>query len=63
MAYFVHPTTISKDQKVADIQIVVDVCPQKAVPKCVWLTIGGDQGDYPGKVTTQTADLTTVNCI
>ena len=46
--------------KVAYIQIVVDICPQKAVPKCAWLTIGRDQVDYPGEVTTQTADLTTV---
>ena len=38
----------------------MDVCPQKAVPKWVRLTISGDQANYPGEVTTQPADLTTV---
>ena len=59
-AYFVHPNTIPKDQKVAYIRIVVDICPQKAVPECVRPTIGGNGVDYFGEVTTQTAYLTTV---
>ena len=41
----------------AYIQIVMGICQQKAVPKCVRLTIGGDKVNYPREVT---ADLTTV---
>ena len=60
MVYFVHPTTIPKDRAVTYIRTVVDISPQKAVPECVRFTISGDRVQYPGKVTTQTADLTRV---
>ena len=38
----------------------MNIQPQKAVPECIRLTIGGDRGKYHGEVTTHTADLTIV---
>ena len=40
-------------------QIVVDYRKQKADPNRVWITVGGDLIDYPHKLTTHTADVTT----
>ena len=52
-----HPAAIPKDQTVAYIQIIVDICPQNSVPKCdhQWRI-----SQVPGEATTQTADFTTV---
>ena len=52
MAYFIHPTNIPKDRVVENMRIVVDICPQKTVPKHVRLTISGDRVKYHGEVTT-----------
>ena len=40
-------------------RIVVDYCPQKEDPNHVRITVGGNLIDYPGELTTLTADLTT----
>ena len=52
MTYFVHPATIPKDRVDAYIRFEVDICPHKAVPKHVRLTMVGDRAKYPGEVTT-----------
>jgi hypothetical protein len=39
--------------------IVVELRPQKAEVECTRLTVGGDRINYPGVVSTETADLTT----
>ena len=56
---FIPKASIPKTRKTAYIRIVIDIHPNKAIHKRVRLTIGGDQIDYPGEVTTQTVDLTT----
>jgi hypothetical protein len=52
------PTT-PKEQTVTYAQIVVDYRPQKADPNRVRNTVGGNLIDYPGELTTRTADLVT----
>ena len=44
-------------------RIVVDYCLQKADPNRVRLTAGGNLIDYPGELTTCTADLTTTKML
>jgi hypothetical protein len=51
--------TIPKDQTVTYARIVVDYRPQKADPNQVRITVGGNLIDYPGELTTRTADLVT----
>jgi hypothetical protein len=43
--------------------IVVNFRPQKSVPNCVHLTASGNLINYPGELTTQTADLTTTKLL
>jgi hypothetical protein len=51
---------IPKDRTITYGQIVIDHRPQKADPNQVRITAGGNLiTDYPGEVTTRTADLTT----
>ena len=57
---FIRPSAIPTGKKATYIRIVVDIRPNKKVKERVRLTIGGDQVDYQGEVTTRTADLTTV---
>ena len=56
---FIRRADVPRDRKVAYIRIVVDIRPSKAVQERVRLTVGGDQVDYPGEVTTRTAELQT----
>ena len=56
---FVKRKDIPPKRKVAYIRIVVDIRQAKAVQERVRLTVGGDQVDYPCKVTTRTAELQT----
>ncbi len=49
---------IQKNQTVTYAHVVVNFCPQKANPHCIQITAGGNLIDYPGKLSTQTADLT-----
>ena len=44
---------IPKDCIVTYAQVAVDCCPQKADPNHVWITVGGNMIDYPGKLTTR----------
>ncbi len=50
-----HP----KNQTVTYARIVVDFHPQKADPHRIRITAGGNLINYPGKLLTWTADLTT----
>ena len=44
-------------------RIVVDYRPQKEDPNRVRITVGGNLIDYPGELTTRTADLTTAKIL
>jgi hypothetical protein len=50
---------IPKDGRVTYAQIMVDYRPQKIDPNWVRITVGGNLIDYPGELTTRTADLIT----
>jgi hypothetical protein len=50
---------IPKDRTVTYARIVVDYRPQKGDPNRVRITVGGNLIDYPGELTTRTADLIT----
>ena len=50
---------IPKDRTVTYTRIVVDYRPQKDDPNRVRITVGGNLIDYPGELTTRTADLIT----
>ena len=54
---------IPNDRTVTYTRIVVDYRPQKADPNRVRLTVGGNLIDYPGELTTRTADLTTTKML
>jgi hypothetical protein len=50
---------IPRDRTVTYARIVVDYRPQKDDPNRVRITVGGNLIEYPGELTTRTADLTT----
>eukprot|EP00970_Alexandrium_tamarense_P017799 scaffold11398_cov137-Alexandrium_tamarense.AAC.1 len=50
---------IPKDRVITYARIVVDYRPQKEDPNRVRITAGGNLINYPGELTTRTADLTT----
>ncbi len=50
---------IPKNQTVTYARVVVDFHPQKADPHRIQITVGGNLINYPGKLSTCTADLTT----
>ncbi|KAL7538190.1 hypothetical protein ACHAXR_008359, partial [Thalassiosira sp. AJA248-18] len=52
-------SNIPGDRTVTYARIVVDYRPQKKDPNRVRITAGGNLIDYPGELTTRTADLTT----
>ncbi|MCP4748318.1 MAG: hypothetical protein GY874_19600, partial [Desulfobacteraceae bacterium] len=54
---------IPEDQKITYAWIVLDYCPQKDDPNRVLITVGGNLIEYPGKLTTRTADLTTTKLL
>ena len=54
---------IPRDRTVTYTRIVVDYRPQKADPNRVRLTAGGNLIEYPGELTTRTADLTTTKML
>ena len=54
---------IPKDRRVTYARIVVDYRPQKDDPNRVRITVGGNLLDYPGELTTRTADLTTTKLL
>ena len=54
---------IPRDRTVTYTRVVVDYRPQKNDPNRVRLTAGGNLIDYPGELTTRTADLTTTKIL
>ncbi len=50
---------IPRNQTVTYAHVVVNFCPQKADPHCIRITAGGNLINYPGELSTKTADLTT----
>ena len=50
---------IPKDRVVTYARVVVDHRPQKADPNRIRITAGGNLINYPGELTTRTADITT----
>ena len=50
---------IPKDETVTYARMVVNYPPQKPDPNRVCITAGGNLINYPGELTTRTADLTT----
>ena len=54
---------IPKDRVIMYTRIVVDYRPQKKDPNRVRLTAGGNLINYPGELTTRTADLTTTKIL
>ena len=54
---------IPKDRTVTYARIVVDYRPQKEDPNRVRITVGGNLIEYPGELTTRTADLTTAKIL
>jgi hypothetical protein len=61
--HFVKFSSIPKDRKVAYLRLVVADRPQKTNPRRVRWTVGGDQIDYPGDVSTKTSDMLTTKIL
>jgi hypothetical protein len=51
---------LPKNQTVTYASIVVDFCSQKSDPHPIRITAGGNLINYPGELSTRTADLTTL---
>jgi hypothetical protein len=51
---------IPKDRMVMYARVVIDFRPQKADPHQIRITAGGNLINYPGELSTRTADLTTL---
>jgi hypothetical protein len=56
---FIRRSNIPKGQKVMYGSFVLDIKDHKEEKECTRLTVGGDQIEYPGDKSTQTAGLTT----
>ncbi len=54
---------IPKDRTITYIRVVVDHRPQKEDPNHIWITAGGNLIDYPGELTTRTADIRTAKLL
>jgi hypothetical protein len=60
---FIHKTQVPKDCMVTYARFCCDYRPQKSEPYRCRITVGGDQTNYVGEVSTKTADLTTIKCL
>lgn len=58
-----HEIPAERQHNVTYLRFVCDVRPQKAERNRTRVTVGGNLIDYPGDVSTRTADLTTVKCM
>jgi hypothetical protein len=62
--FFIPIKDMPKGRRATYTQIVCADCPEKVDPQQVRFTVGRDQVDYPGIVTTKkTADLTTAKIL
>ena len=58
--FFIHKSKVPRHKKPTYIRVVTAYRPEKAKPKRVRITVGGDRIDYDGNVSTKTADLAVV---
>ena len=61
--FFIPVNAIPKDKKPTYLKIVAAFRPEKANPRRVRFTVGGDRITYDGDVSTKTADLSTVKTL
>ena len=61
--HFIRFDQIPQGRKATYLRLVVSDRPMKANPRRVRFTVGGDRVDYPGDVSTKTADLTTAKIL
>jgi hypothetical protein len=61
--FFIHPSKIPSGRSATYLRIVCADRPEKAQPRRVRHTLGGDRIDYPGNTSTKTADLTTAKVL
>ena len=61
--FFIHYHEKPKDRKATYANFVVDIRPEKEETHRVRLTVGGNLIEYPGNVSTETADLTTAKIL
>ena len=61
--HFIRFTKIPKDRKATYLRIVVADRPMKSNPRRVRWTVGGDQVEYPGDVSTKTSDMVTAKIL
>ena len=54
---------IPKDRTITYAWVVVNHRPQKEDPNHIWITAGGNLINYPGKLTTRTANITTAKLL
>jgi hypothetical protein len=59
--FFIPHTSIPKDKKPTYLQAVSAFRSEKANPRCIHWTVGGDSIYYAADVSTKAADLTTAN--
>jgi hypothetical protein len=60
---FIHPSQIPQGRKVTYLRVVSAFRPEKTNPRRVRWTVGGDRVEYPGDVSTKTADLCTAKLL
>ena len=58
--YFIHPSQKSANRTATYIRIVASYRLQKEDPYRIRFTVGGNRIEYPGNVSTPTAELATV---
>ena len=60
---FITRTKAPRDRKITYGNMVCDIRSQKGEKQRVRLTVGGDQIDYPGNISTPTSNLTTTKLL
>jgi hypothetical protein len=60
---FIHKSKIPKGRRATYPRYVCDIRPQKSEPNRTRITVGGNLIDYPGDVSTKTADLVTAKIL
>jgi hypothetical protein len=61
--FFIPVSAIPRGKKATYLRIVAALRPEKANPRRVRFTVGGDRITYDGNVSTKTADLSTVKIV
>ena len=58
--HFIHPSQKLANRTATYLRIVANYRPQKKDPYRIRFTVGGNRIEYPGNVSTPTAELATV---